>query len=310
MAYSGNAGVPLFGEGSAGTLKLMAYLVLAVGLMVADHRGQYLGTLRAWGGLVAEPLYWLASSPARIARELHDTLSTRAHLSDERDRLSEELLVARAQLHRLEAVQRENESLRRLLLGKRGLTLNAQLADIADIELDPFRHRVRLDIGSRHGVVEGLAVIDADGVVGQITEVGPLHSTVLMITDPAHAVPVQVQRSGLRTIAFGSGDHGRVTIPNIAQNADIREGDTLLTSGIGGRFPAGLPVAVVTRLQPEATHLFIEADARPLAALDRSGQVLLVTNSPPVVPAPIGPPGEPAAADAATAAPAADEATR
>ncbi len=289
MAYSGGGGASLFGDAGSGTLKLLIYLLLAIGLMVADHRGDYLKSARTWAGLLAEPLYWLAGSPVRIAEAARDTFATRHTLAAERDALQQELLIARAQLHRLEAVQSENETLRRLLLGKRGLTLNAQLADISDVELDPFRHRVRLDIGSRHGVRPGLAVIDADGVFGQVIDVGLLHSTVLLLTDPGHAVPVQVQRSGLRTIAFGTGERNRLVVPNIAQSADIREGDLLLTSGIGGRFPAGLPVATVMQLHPEATHLFIEADAAPLAALDRSGQVLLVWSDPLTPSAPVGP---------------------
>jgi rod shape-determining protein MreC len=294
MAYSAGSGAPLFGEGGAGAFKLLLYLMMAVGLMLADHRGGHLGAIRAWVGLLAEPLYWVAAAPVRMVRFVHDNVTTRHQLLGERDRLGEELLVARAQLARLEAVQRENEDLRQLLKATRGLTLSVQLAGIADVELDPFRHRVLLDIGARHGVTEGLAIIDAGGVFGQVVTVTPLRATALLISDPSHAVPVQVRRSGLRTIAFGTGERDRLTIPNIPQSADIRAGDLLLTSGIGGRFPAGLPVATVTRVAPEATHLFIEADARPLAALDRSGQVLLVWDDPdPAAPA-IGPPEPPA----------------
>jgi rod shape-determining protein MreC len=295
MAYNGGSSAPLFGEGSAGTLKLLMFLMLAVGLMVADHRGGHLAAFRAWVGLLGEPLYWLAGSPARLARGMHDSLTTRRQLAGDRDLLQQDLLVARAQLARLEAVQRENEALRGLLGGTRGLALSVQLAGIADVELDPFRHRVLLDLGARHGVREGLAIIDAAGVFGQVIRVAPLRSTALLITDPSHAVPVQVQRSGLRTIAYGTGESDRLVIPNIPQSADIRAGDLLLTSGIGGRFPAGLPVATVSRVRPEDTHLFVEADATPLAALDRSGQLLLVWNDPPADAAEIGPP-EPAAA--------------
>jgi rod shape-determining protein MreC len=290
MAYPAGSSAPLFGESGAGAFKLLLYLLVAVGLMLADHRGGHLDAFRAWMGLLAEPIYWLAGSPVRMTRAVHDNVTSRQQLIGERDRLSEELLVVGARLARLEAVQRENEDLRHLLHGTRGLNLRVQLAGIADVELDPFRHRVLLDIGARHGVHEGLAIIDAGGVFGQVVAVTPLRSTALLATDPSHAVPVQVRRSGLRTIAYGTGERDRLTVPNIPQSADIRVGDLLLTSGIGGRFPAGLPVATVTRVAPEATHLFIEADAKPLAALDRSGQVLLVWDDPdPDAPA-IGPP--------------------
>ena len=293
MAYSAAGNVPLFGESGGGTVRLLAYLLLSIGLMVADHRGQHLQALRGWTSLLGEPLYWLAAAPARLARGAHDAFTTREHLLAERDQLQSDLLVSRARLARLEAVQRENEALRQLLQGTRGLSLSVQLADIADVELDPFRHRVALDLGARHGVREGLALIDADGVFGQVVSVAPLRSLAVLITDPSHAVPVQVQRSGLRTIAYGTGDSDRLTVPNIPQSADIRVGDLLLTSGIGGRFPAGLPVATVTGVRPEDTHLFIEAEARPLAALDRSGQVLLVWNDPDAAPIDVGPPEPP-----------------
>jgi rod shape-determining protein MreC len=293
MGYTATGNVPLFGESGAGTFKLLALLLLAIALMMADHRGQHLRTVRGWASLVAEPLYWVAASPVHLARGVHDAFVTRQHLTAEVSRVEEDLLVARAQLARLEAVQRENEALRRLLQGTRGLSLSVQLADIADVELDPFRHRVALDLGARHGVREGIALIDADGVFGQVIAVSPLRSTAVLITDPSHAVPVQVQRSGLRTIAYGTGASNRLSVPNIPQSADVRVGDVLLTSGIGGRFPAGLPVAVVNRVGPEDTHLFIEAEAEPLAALDRSGQVLLVWNDPDAFPIDVGPP-EPA----------------
>jgi rod shape-determining protein MreC len=303
MAYSAGSGTPLFGEGSAGTLKLLTYLVLSVGLMLADHRGGHLVEFRSWMGLLGEPMFWLASAPARLARGTHDAVASRLHLVAERDQLGEELLVARARLARLEAVQRENESLRQLLNGTRGLSLSVQLADIADVELDPFRHRVFLDIGARHGVREGLAIIDAEGVFGQIVAVTPLRATALLLSDPSHAVPVQVKRSGLRTIAYGTGERDRLTVSNIPQSGDIRVGDLLLTSGIGGRFPAGLPVAVVTRVGPEDTHLFVEADATPLAALDRSGQVLLVWDDPDAGAIDVGPPEPPELRPAAGASP-------
>jgi rod shape-determining protein MreC len=296
MAYTATGNVPLFGESGAGTFKLLAFLLLAVALMMADHRGQHLSTLRGWASLVAEPLYWIAASPVHLARGMHDAFTTRQHLTAEFRRVEDDLLVARARLARLEAVQRENEALRRLLQGTRGLSLSVQLADIVDVELDPFRHRVALGLGARHGVREGIALIDADGVFGQVIAVSPLRSTAVLITDPSHAVPVQVQRSGLRTIAYGTGASNRLSVPNIPQSADVRVGDLLLTSGIGGRFPAGLPVAVVNHVGPEDTHLFIEAEAEPLAALDRSGQVLLVWNDPDAVPIDVGPP-EPAGRD-------------
>jgi len=271
---------PLFSEGGAGTLRLMLYLFAAVFLMVADYRGGHLQQMRAWLSLLNEPLYQAAVLPATGVRALRDGLATQRRLSHERDELERELLIARAQLARFAAVQNENLRLRELLGGTRGLGMNVRLASLSDFDLDPFRHRVVLDLGGRDGVKTGMALIDAGGVFGQVIAVTPLHSTAMLITDPAHAIPVQVQRSGLRMIAYGTGEIDRLTIPNIPQSADIEEGDLLLTSGLGGRFPAGLPVGKVTRLQADNTRLFVVADAVPVAALSRSGQVLMVWNEP------------------------------
>ena len=293
MAYSGNTSGLLFAEGGTGALRLLAYLMVAVILMVADYRGGYLQQVRGWLSLFNEPLYRVASSPVVAAGALRDAIEGRQALTTQRDALQSELLVAQAQLGRLDAVQRENERLRHLMGGTRGLQLQVQLASLADIDLDPFRHRIVLDRGGRAGVRSGLAIIDGSGLVGQVTQVTPLRANAILISDPSHAVPVQVQRSGLRTIAFGTGELDRLVIPNIPQSADIRVGDLLITSGMGGGFPAGLLVANITRLQPDETRLFGLAEARPVAALDRSGEVLLVWDQPVASMAEMGPPALP-----------------
>lgn len=276
MPYASSSSGSLFAEGGTGTLRLLLHLTAALILMVADHRGGYLDRLRHWAGMLAGPIYLVASSPARLAETLHDTFSTRASLTRENDALREQLLVGSARIHRLEAVQLENQRLRALLGGTRGLRLSVQLTSLVDIDLDPFRHRILLDAGASRGVREGLAVIDGQGVVGQIVAVAPHNSTAMLISDPSHAIPVQVVRSGLRTIAFGTGRIDQLLLPNIPLSADVKLGDQLITSGLGGTFPAGFPVGTISRLSPDATRLFVVAEARPAAALDRSGEVLLV----------------------------------
>jgi rod shape-determining protein MreB len=212
VAYSGNTSGSLFAEGGAGTLRLMLHLTAALILMVADYRGGYLERVRYWAGLLAGPAYLVAASPVRLAGYLHDTFSTRDRLANENHALSQQLMMSEARVHRLEAVQGENQRLRALLGGTRGLRLSVQLASLIDIDLDPFRHRIVLDAGSRRGVREGLAVIDGSGVVGQIVAVTPLTATAMLVSDPSHAVPVQVVRSGLRTIAYGTGPHRRLVL--------------------------------------------------------------------------------------------------
>lgn len=294
MPYSSSSSSgSLFAEGGAGTLRLLLYLAAALILMVADHRGDYLQKVRYWAGLLNGPLYQLASSPARLTRSMVEHLGTRSQLAEDNARLREQLLISTARVHRLEAVQLENQRLRTLLGGTRGLQLSVQLASLVDIDLDPFRHRIVLDAGARRGVHEGLAVIDGAGVVGQVIAVTPTTSTAMLISDPSHAVPVQVVRSGLRTIAFGTGHTDQLVLPNIPLSADIRVDDQLITSGLGGTFPAGFAVGRITRLSPDETRLFVVAEARPDAALDRSGEVLLVwdtsaSNEP--APEAVGPP--------------------
>lgn len=292
MPYAGSSNVR-FSEGAAGTLRLLGYLAAALLLMAADHRGGWLQNVRHHAGLLAEPLYWLASAPARMAGAAGEALSSRSRLISENQRLQRELLLADARLSRLESVAQENLRLRELLDGTRGYRLSVQLATILDVDLDPFRHRVILDVGSRDGVMRGQALIDADGVVGQIIDFTGTRSTVLLVTDPDHAVPVQVVRSGLRLIAYGTGERDRLRIPNIPQSGDIRPGDRLVTSGIGGNYPAGFAVGEVTHVAPDETRLFAVADVRPAAALDRRGEVLLVWNVP--VETDVGPPSDPEA---------------
>lgn len=292
MRYATAPAAPLFSDGGAGTFRLLAYLALAVILMVMDFRGGYLERARHVAGLIAEPLYRVAQSPVTLTRALYGAISDRNALLAERATLQDELLVASAQLARLDAVLTENRRLRELLGGTRALGLEVRLVSLADVDLDPFRQRAMLDEGSLHGIRSGTALIDAGGVVGQVIEAAPLRSTVMLVSDPAHAVPVQVQRSGVRTIAYGTGDPARLRIPNIPQSADILEGDLLITSGLGGRFPAGLPVGVVTALQPDRNRLFVVAEARPAALLDRGRELLLVWNRITAEALEVGPPRE------------------
>ncbi|MCX7557173.1 rod shape-determining protein MreC [Xanthomonadaceae bacterium JHOS43] len=279
MVQSGSASGSLFAEGGVGTLKLLAYLALATILMVADHHGGYLESIRRTAGLMTGPLYRLASAPADLARGLSGHMTTQQALIAENTALRENLLLANARLDRLASVQVENQRLRELLGGTRGLRLEVQLASLIDIDLDPFRHRLMLDAGSRRGVEEGLAVIDAEGVMGQVLTVTPAHSTVILISDPSHAIPVQVMRTGLRAIAYGTGRTDQLEVPSIPLSADLRVGDVLETSGIGGRFPAGFRVGTIERLHPDDTRLFVVAEVRPAARLDRGGEVLLVWNT-------------------------------
>lgn len=290
---------PLFGSGATSTLRLIVYLAAGVVLMVADYRGHYLARVRQYAAIAVEPVYRVAAMPADAARNLRLAVADRRALTEENQRLREALLLTQARLNRLGAVAEQNTRLKELLEVQHSLGLGVQLAKLIDIVLDPYRQRITLDAGARQGVVTGQAVLDAYGVMGQISEVLPTTSTAVLITDSSHAVPVMVERTGLRTIAYGSGSSDRLNVPNIPVSADIKAGDKLITSGLGGSFPAGFPVGEITSIGAEPSGMFAVAVAKPAAALERSGEVLLLRPlaepvGPPALRNETGPPAPPA----------------
>jgi len=315
VAYPGKA--PSRSDSALSTLPLLMYLAMAIALMIADHRHDFGKIVRDKAALATQPFWWLASSPTMLLRASTETLATRSQLQADNEKKRKDLQMAIARIHRLNAVADENVRLRRLLGGTRGYALDVRMAGIVDIDLDPFRQRLVLDAGQDAGVQVGQALIDSGGVMGQVVEVQPHRSIALLITDPDHAVPVQVARSGLRTIAYGTGRTDVLTLPNIPQSADVKVGDVLITSGIGGRFPAGFPVATITKLNPDQLRLFVVGEAIPAAHIDRGNEVLLIGNLPPATD--VGPPSpanmhnptpEEAAAKAAAEAEATAEAAK
>lgn len=297
MSIARTDNATLFAEGTVSTLRLIVYLAFAVALMVLDHRGSYLGLLRHAGSAVIEPVYRLAAFPADVARATRTAVATQDHLVSENRELREQLLLAQARLNRLDTLVAQNARLKGLLDAQKNLGLRVQFARLIDVDPDPFRHRIVLDVGAHQGIVVGQPVIDAHGVMGQIVEVLPNTAVGMLITDPTHAIPVVVERTGLRTIAHGSGAIDRLELPNIPISADVKVGDKLLTSGLGGRFPAGFPVGEIVSVKSDVSGMFNAAIAHPSAALDRSGEVLLLQDQPqpygpPAVSEDVGPPVE------------------
>lgn len=256
--------------------------------MIADSRHQHLDFLRATLATSLYPLHYLAALPSRLARAIDGRLATEGELRERNRALQAENLRLRARMQTFQSLETENRRLRTLLgssfqVGKRVL-----IAELLEVELDPFRQQVMVDKGLRDGVYKGQPVLDANAVMGQVIRTNPLSSTVLLITDPAHSLPVQVNRSGLRAIADGTGLINRLRISHLPEDADIRVGDLLVTSGLGGVFPRGYPVArvIAAGFEPHRSQ-FATVLAEPTARLDRSHEVLLVwTESTP-------PPAEP-----------------
>ena len=295
MARAREESSPLFAGNAAGTLRLIVYLALAVVLMVLDQRNGWLWQLRSTASVVVEPIYRLAGLPAAGMHTLSIAFSDRQYLTSQNQRLREDLLLANAKLNRMAAVAEQNERLKQLLDTQHSLALNVQLARVIGVDLGAYRYELTLNMGSRDGVKPGQPVIDAHGVMGQVKEVLPHTAIVMLITDPAHAVPVTIARTGLRTVAYGTRDGDQLSLPNLPLAAQVRVGDKLLTSGIGGRFPPGFPVGRIDHVATAPTGVFQIALAEPAADIDRSTDVLLLhdqaePDGPPALPKPIGPP--------------------
>lgn len=271
------AGPPAARPGDvAGVLRLLVYLVLAVVLMVLDHRGGWLRAARAQAEVAVQPLWWLAGLPSRAGTALREDAVTRSQLMRDNTLLRNALLVSGARNARLQAAAAENARLRGLLASAERGRLDVQLAAILDVDLDPTRQRLVLDAGSGDGVRIGQAVIDAGGLMGQVIATTPGTATVLLITDPDHAVPAVVARSGVRLMVYGGGRADALRAADIPLSADVRSGDVLLTSGMGARFPPGFTIGIVGALRPDDSRAFLEGEVTPAAQLDRGRNVLLL----------------------------------
>jgi len=280
-----------FSDSASETLPLLAYLIFAVALMLTDHRMNLGIQARAQLSVLIEPVWWLASLPSRMWSGVDDELATRQALQDSNERLVRELQIVNARMQRMSAITDENQRLRDLLNATRNGNMQVQMVSILDVDLNPYQQRIVLNAGAYQGVKVGQAIMDAGGILGQVIEVSNNKSTALLVTDADHAIPVQVARSGFRSIAFGTGEPNRLVISDIPQSADIRKGDLLVTSGMGGRFPAGFPVAVIESLNADETGLFMVGRAKPAARLDRGLEVLLVNEIiPNPAPAPVSAP--------------------
>ncbi|MCG5514794.1 MULTISPECIES: rod shape-determining protein MreC [Ectothiorhodospira] len=269
-------------------------VVLSLVLMTVDHRHHHLQEVRSWLSSAVYPIQYVADLPVRLSAWTGEQFSTHQSLVAQNRALQEENLLLRSRMLRFEALESENTRLRELLDTAKRLREQVVIAQLLSVDLDPFRQQVVLDKGSRHQVYAGQPLINAAGVVGQVLEVHPLNSVALLISDPSHALPVQVNRTGLRTLAMGTGNPERLDLRFIPPSEDIRRGDIISTSGLGGRFPADYPVAQVTRVERPSGESFAQVEARPLARLDRSREVLLLwpaqPDQDPNTPAELAPP--------------------
>jgi rod shape-determining protein MreC len=267
---------PLFVRGPSLGTRLVLLVLLSVSLMVLDHQQNHLETARRALAVAVYPIRVLVDMPSTGFGWLREQLSERNRLVAENRELRGESLRQRARLQQMAALDAENARLRGLMDSPARLANRVQVAEILSVDLDPYRHRIALNRGEQAGVYLGQALVDAQGIVGQVTRVDPLGAEAILISDPSHATPVEINRNGMRTVALGMGDVSRIGLPFLANSADIRVGDLLVSSGLGDAFPAGYPVARVTRVDRRPGEPFARVEAEPTAALNRARQVLLI----------------------------------
>ncbi|WP_243779765.1 rod shape-determining protein MreC [Pseudomonas nitroreducens] len=250
--------------------------VLSVALMVVDARFDYLKPVRSQMGLVLSPFYGIADIPVRAWEGVRDQFTSRSELLAENERLKAEQLLMQRRLQKLATLTEQNVRLRELLNSSALVDDKVLVGELIGVDPNPFTQRILIDKGEKDGVFQGQPVLDASGLMGQVVEVMPYTARVLLLTDTTHSIPVQVNRNGLRAIAVGTGNPERLELRYVADTADIKEGDLLVSSGLGQRFPAGYPVAVVKEVLHDTGGPFATIRAVPTAKMNRSRYVLLV----------------------------------
>lgn len=267
---------PFFKTGPTPLARLLIFSALSLALLITDARFDYLAPLRQIAAVVLYPLQRIALVPGSIARRAGEFFVTHSSLRADNARLAAENFANAGRLQELKALQAENTRLRALIDARERFGLTAAAAEVVYAPRDPFSRKIVLDKGARNDVRAGQAVVDERGLVGQVTRVYPWLSEVTLITDKSHFVPVQNLRNGLRAVLSGTGSEAALELRFIPLNADHRNGDELVTSGIGGVYPPGLPVARISHVERNATQLFARITCTPLAGVSSHTQLLVL----------------------------------
>jgi rod shape-determining protein MreC len=251
-------------------------VVVSLTMMFGGHNQKHLKAAHNMLAIAVYPLHVVANLPLAISNWTVELFSTKSQLRTENRKLKQDMLLLQAQQQKFASLENENIRLRDLLDSSLKVKDRVLIAELISINLDPYVHQFLINKGSSSEVFEGQPVLDANAVMGQVTNVTPYTSTVLMITDARHSLPVQILRTGQRAIAVGTGDINRLNIPHLPNNTDIQIGDLLVTSGLGGRFPPGYPVATITEAKRVEGKAFVDIVATPNAQLNHTREVLLV----------------------------------
>ncbi|WAG05627.1 rod shape-determining protein MreC [Aeromonas jandaei] len=294
---------PIFGRGPSLQLRLFLAVIISIAAIVADSRFGVFSHVRVYLSSLVSPLQYMANAPGTLLDTMSTQVQTRADLIEQTKQQEQQLFTLRARLLKMDQLEHENQRLRELLGSPVHKESRKMVAELLSVDSDPFSHQVLINKGALDGVYNGQAVINDQGVIGQVLHVGSTTSRVLLITDSSHGIPVRVLRNDLRAIASGSGELDKLELRNLPRNTDIQVGDLLVTSGLGGRFPEGYPVATVTRSEYVEGKPFAQIEAKPLVELDRLRYLLLLwTDKKPEVNDKDGERPAPAAAAAASAA--------
>lgn len=267
---------PILGRGPSPGLRLFFFAALSLGLMWLDQRQGYLEGLRHVLSMATYPFQLLVDSPSAAWDWIDESFETRERLGRENAKLRARVRESDLKLMRFADLEQENLRLREMRAATARISERVVVGEILRVDLDPYRHRVIINKGTQDDAFKGQALLDATGVFGQITRAGAFSSEAILITDAEHAIPVQVNRNGLRSLALGTGSLERMTLPFLPTNADIQVGDLLVSSGLGGVFPAGYPVATITKVDKMSGQTLANVVAKPAATLDRDREVLLV----------------------------------
>ncbi len=255
---------------------MLILALAALTLIALDSFTSLLRPTHAWLEPLAQPFQWASTLPMRWREWNDESLESRAVIIANNDKLETEILVYKAQLQRMAELSAENLQLKSLLNGAELVKNSVIVAELTGISPDPFHHVITINRGAADNIREGLAVIDGEGLMGQVVEVFKQHSRVLLITDSRHALPIYNLRNNVRGIIEGSGDFQHLLLRHVSPTQDIQVGDTLLSSGLGQRFPSGYPVGTVSAINKDPGQAFIEVSVTPAAKVDRSLRLLVV----------------------------------
>lgn len=259
--------------------RLTLALVLAFLLIFADHRLGVMQPIRAFLNSVVSPVQYLAVMPEQALDNVLNQVQSRRRIMRENNRLQEEMLLLQGELQRFTFLQRENDRLRELLASESREQRLRMVAEVIAVDSDPFTHQVVVNKGTRHGVYIGQPVLDATGIVGQVSDVGVTTARVILISDQSHAIPTRAELSGIRVIVQGVGNTAEMELMHVQHSSELQEGDLLLSSGLGGVFPEGYPVARIKRIVRDESLPFARVTATPIANLDRIRMLLLLWDS-------------------------------